>query len=327
MSDKYSISPFVNFRCLDGTVVAVGDEDLVEFEGAEALLLAAFAVPRTCDEAASFLNNHGFDCSGESLSDDVELLQRTGILQPFVSDGDREELQMLGGSSLYSLHVLQRSLGHDGSFLVRGTSPRDGEGQFVPLLPYPVVHWLRGYDLSGRRALLTMTGAFGWWSESFASVNVVKSEDLSAVELSSYSKGNVDVVDAFPEAGGFDLVELSPSESHSEAQARSALKCVSDGGVILLRCPEWSPEALKVLRESDMIEINLAGFQPHSGAPRGCSIFVSAKFDWAYKSAEAAPVPLGGLAKPDNVAAPPRVSLAPSVRNSLRPSLRAPGKS
>ncbi len=330
MSTKYFISPFANIRCLEGSITALGEKDLVEFEGGEALLLAAFAIPRSCEEAAQFLNNHGFDSGADSLKADVELLCSAGVLKDD-SSGDYARLQAVGGGAFYSASVLHQKLGHDASLEIpfekgKIADVRNHEGRPIPEMPYPVAHWLGGYDLSSKSAGVMARDGLGWWSETFADVKVLKGPGISAMQLSSYPKGNITVVDAFPTGGNLDLVELAPIEGEETDLAKLALQCVSDTGAIVLRTPEWQPNALAVLRASDMIEINLAGFQPFADAPRGCSVFISRKFDWKHKNPAAAPIPTGGVAASSDLSKPQRMSLAPSARKSLRPSLRVPKK-
>ncbi len=295
------IAPTVDFRCIEGAIIAAGREQDIELKGAEALLLAAFSSPRTCAQASSYLQEHGFELDEAAIAEMVCVLQSAQVVFEVESDDEycNSGLWRVARATSYAAHVLNERLGFARSFV---TEPRNGDGELMPFYPYAVIHWLKGYDLSSKRALLVTPVPVDWWVEACAHVTIVT--HVADGLPPNLSETNVRLVRNLPEAGPFDVVELyhfGDQRPVSAQDVRKAVELVADNGAIILPVPEWHPEPLCILRSTDMIEVNLAGFRPASEAPKGCSIFLTRQFDWPRKTPNEAPMPVGGLPPPEEL--------------------------
>jgi predicted O-methyltransferase YrrM len=76
--------------------------------------------------------------------------------------------------------------------------------------------------------------------------------------------------------------------------AQSAVRVLKPGGFIILDNSDWFPNAARVLREADLIQVDFHDFRPQHHYRCTTSLFMHATFRPKLKSSRLPLVPIGG---------------------------------
>jgi len=166
--------------------------------------------------------------------------------------------------------------------------PVDGEGRHQPWLTYPVIEHINGLDLRDKDVFEFGAGASTiFWAERAKSVTSVELDsDWWDILRKSVPK-NVELVHEpdgakyarFPltlAPRKFDVVVVDGAQRFESA--KTALRVLAPGGMIVLDNAEWYPNTADVLSNADLIEVRLSGFSPINAFTETSSIFLSRDF-------------------------------------------------
>jgi len=169
----------------------------------------------------------------------------------------------------------------------REERPVDADGRPIPLYIYPTLHYLDGLDWSESDIFEFGAGhSTLWWAERARSVTSAETDDGWARHLRDKLPENTtvvqvaerDLVRSLRDQGkSFDVIIVDCAANRYLAAA-AALECLSPSGVILLDNSEWYPNTADMLRRSDLLEIDFAGFKPTQSSTAVTSLFLRAAF-------------------------------------------------
>lgn len=160
----------------------------------------------------------------------------------------------------------------------------DGEGNHVPWFTYPAIEYLNQIDLSGMRVLEFGSGySTLYWGRRTASVVSVEDSKSWYERMSPRMPANVNyilaptqeqIIEAARKVEGkFDLIVNDGVYRYDCALAtRDKL---ADGGMIILDNSDWCARTCAYYRDTDLIEVDMAGFTPLCEYTMTTSFFLS----------------------------------------------------
>lgn len=190
-------------------------------------------------------------------------------------------------TSLANYRILSQHYGHYRSASEQQSVDRSGNP--IPWYSYPMIEYLRQLDFSQKRVFEYGSGnSTRFWAS--CSQQVVSVEDDAAwfdklrtslppavdYRLLPDKNDYIHAIDTVP--GLFDLISIDGS--HRFACARAARPHLSPAGMIILDNADWFPQTTAFLRSTDLIEIDMAGFNPINGYVTTTSLFLSRQVDF-----------------------------------------------
>lgn len=187
-------------------------------------------------------------------------------------------------SSLNAAKLLWFQYGHVRS--VRSRSSVDADGRPMPWYTYPAIEYLRQLDLSGRTVFEYGSGnSTRFWADRAASVVSVEDDERWCEQLRADLPDNcallfepdlrrfVDSIRQYPE--GFDIIVVDgPARGRTRQKcAAAALEHLKPGGLIILDNSDWLPESAAVLRNADLLQVDMSGFVPIGDHTQTTSFF------------------------------------------------------
>lgn len=210
-------------------------------------------------------------------------------------------------SSFRAACILWFSYGHFQS--VRAGRSLDAAGQPIPWYTYPAIDFLRQLDLSEKTVFEYGAGnSTLFWAARAARVVSVEDDERWSERLKSAVPANctiveepdlqryAQVIDAYPE--GFDIIVVDgPARGGTRLRcARAALTHLKAGGMIILDNSDWLPDSARVLRQGDLLQVDMSGFIPIGDHTQTTSFFFDRQCRFAANGARQ-PVPcVGALA-------------------------------
>lgn len=167
---------------------------------------------------------------------------------------------------------------------LRSESCLDAQGNTVPWFTYPAIEYLNQIDLSGIRVLEFGSGnSTLYWARRAAKVVSVEDSKSWYERMAPKMPSNVEyilaatrdaiVAAAERQAGPFDLIVNDGVYRYDCAVAtRSKL---ADGGMVILDNSDWCARTCAYYRDSDLIEVDMAGFTPLCEYTMTTSFFLS----------------------------------------------------
>jgi hypothetical protein len=171
--------------------------------------------------------------------------------------------------SYRAYRILSADYGHLLSTALMRSVDRAGEP--LPWFTYPAIEFLRQLDLSGKRIFeYGCGGSTVYWSRVAAHVDSVEHVPEFHREISAALPSNCRLVlEQSPEqyinqiaASGqpYDVIVI---DGHSRVRcATIAPQYLAPGGFIILDNADWFFEASALLRDADLIEVDMAGIAP-----------------------------------------------------------------
>lgn len=187
-------------------------------------------------------------------------------------------------SSFRAARILWFSYGHLKS--VRAGRAVDGVGQPIPWYTYPAIDFLRQLDLSEKTVFEYGSGnSTLFWAARAARVVSVEDDERWSERLKNAVPANctilqepdlhryADVIDLYPE--GFDIIVVDgPARGGTRLRcARAALNHLKAGGMIILDNSDWLPDSARVLRQGDLLQVDMSGFIPIGDHTQTTSFF------------------------------------------------------
>jgi len=200
-----------------------------------------------------------------------------------------------------AMNILASALGYQSSMEQRACVL--GDGRAIPMMSYSLVEYLLGLDLSALE-LLELGGGSStrFWASCTRSVvtletspewmNLLKSRPLANVEARLSSSDGI-VNDMKGLGRRFDAIVIDAAANRFQL-ARSALELLRPGGFVVLDNSDWYPNAARVLREADLIEVDFHDFRALHPFRCTTSLFLHREFRPKPKAARLPLPPIGG---------------------------------
>jgi hypothetical protein len=229
-----------------------------------------------------------------------------------------------------------RSLWFDYAHLESGRSSScvDAKGNPVPWYTYPAIEYLKQLDFSRSSVFEYGSGnSTLFWASRAARVVSVEDDPewyrlrapdtprncelILQTDLNDYPR-------AIRQSGmRFDVIVVDGA-----ARGRTRLKCsrealahLREGGMIILDNSDWLPESARILREADLIEVDMTGFGPINRYAWTTSFFLHRAFAFSPRGARQ-PVPGPGAREqnwePPDPTEPPFVECGGDLFGAVR---------
>jgi hypothetical protein len=160
----------------------------------------------------------------------------------------------------------------------------DSSGNYVPWFTYPAIEYLNQLDLTGLRVLEFGSGCSTlYWARRAGSVVSIEDSKSWYEHMTPRLPENVqyihaptqdDIVRAASEAAGpFDII-VNDGVYRYDCALASRPK-LADGGIVILDNADWCTRTSAFYRDSDLIEVDMAGFTPLCAYTMTTSFFLS----------------------------------------------------
>ncbi len=169
----------------------------------------------------------------------------------------------------------------------------DSSGVPLPWYTYPAIEFITQLDFSNKSLFEYGSGnSTLFWSRVCTSVTSVEHNPAWFDIVSASAPANcqlllepdldryVDAIDRFPD--GFDIIVVDGyAEKRTRAKcAQKALAHLKRGGMIILDNADWLPASSMILRQTGLIEVDMAGFGPINHYTWTTSFFLSRDFNF-----------------------------------------------
>lgn len=186
--------------------------------------------------------------------------------------------------------------------------PVDKDGNSIPWYTYPAIEYLKRLDVSDKsvfewgsgnsslfwamraKEVISIESDIKWFN--FVSKNRLSNQKVILLERENEYTGVILSQDKV-----FDIIVIDGI--YRCECSKSAVKCLSEGGLIVLDNSDWCPGATTVLRESGLTQIDFSGFGPANSYAWTTSLFLSRSFFNSFcfnRSLQ----PIGGVAPSEN---------------------------
>ena len=160
----------------------------------------------------------------------------------------------------------------------------DAEGNYLPWFTYPAIEYLNQLDLSDFRVLEFGSGCSTlYWARRTKEVVSIEDSKSWYERMAPRLPDNVryihapthdDIVRAASEVEGpFDIIVNDGIYRYDVAVASRAK--LAEGGLVILDNSDWCTRTSAYYRDSDLIEVDMAGFTPLCGYTMTTSFFLS----------------------------------------------------
>lgn len=227
--------------------------------------------------------------SGESTLEDVK--RSFGVIEA------PEHVVFLASA----LHILASGLGYKAS--AERNIPVLGDGRQIPMMSYSLIEYLLGLDLTSFDVLeLGGGGSTVFWAGIARSVLTLETSADWIAALNARHLPNVEArhcgAEELPKAVAtlerrFDAIVIDCSANRF-ALTQSALTRLNPGGFVLLDNSDWYPNAARLLRDADLIQVDFHDFRPLHSYRCTTSLFLHREFRTKPKAARLPLPPIGG---------------------------------
>jgi hypothetical protein len=200
-----------------------------------------------------------------------------------------------------ALHILASGLGYKTS-AERNTSVL-GDGRPIPMMSYSLVEYLLGLDLTSFEVLeLGGGGSTVFWASIARSVLTLETSADWIAALNARHLANVEARqcngEELPQAvatleRGFDAIIIDCAANRFELTQR-ALARLNPGGFVLLDNSDWYPNAARLLRDADLIQVDFHDFRPLHSYRCTTSLFLHREFRAKPRASRLPLPPIGG---------------------------------
>jgi SAM-dependent methyltransferase len=200
-----------------------------------------------------------------------------------------------------AMNILATGLGYKTSADQRASVL--GDGRPIPMMSYGLVEYLLGLDLGALELLeLGGGGSTPFWASLTRSVLTFETSPDWIQALQARPLPNVEARLAATDTLANDVVGLNrtfdavviDSAANRYRLAKSALRVLRPGGFIILDNSDWFPNAARVLREADLIQVDFHDFRPLHHYRCTTSLFLHRDFRPKPKTARLPLTPIGG---------------------------------
>ena len=178
---------------------------------------------------------------------------------------------------------LWRVYGHARS--VRIGRAVDRAGQPLPWFTYPAIEYLQQLDLSHARVFEYGSGQSTlFWAREAAEVVSVEDNETWYADIRHQLPPHCTYVfepdlhryvETIRRFGLFDVIIVDgPARGRTRLRcAREAVAHLRPGGLVVLDNADWLPESAAVLRDADLLQVDMSGFFPVGGHTQTTSLF------------------------------------------------------
>ena len=213
----------------------------------------------------------------DSMAVALQRLYRSPIAAPMRPALRRLHRSVLSPSHLRKVWRLIRILTVQYGYLrsVAAEAPLDGQQAPLPWYTYPAVEYLKQIDFRGKAVFEYGCGhSTLFWAERAARVVSVEHNPSWYARMKPQLPPHCELrletnpdayADAIRASGTpFDVIVIDGLVTGRTRLkcARAAIPMLRPGGMIVLDNSDWLPESSRVLRESDLIEVDMTGFAP-----------------------------------------------------------------
>jgi SAM-dependent methyltransferase len=177
-----------------------------------------------------------------------------------------------------------------------------GDGEAIPLMSYSLIEYVSGLALQTFDCLELGGGrSTQFWTKRMRRVLTLDTDAALVALLSKGKPANLEVIHVeaakFAEEmgrfGPFDAVIIDAS-ANRVACARSALRILKPGGYVILDNSDWYPNAARVLRDADLIQVDFHDFRPCHAYRCTTSMFLHREFRPKPRTERLPVQPIGG---------------------------------
>ena len=207
--------------------------------------------------------------------------------------------------SLRAARILWHDYGHLAS--VRSQLALDRSGKPLPWYTYPAIEYLRQLDFRSKTVFEYGAGMSTlFWASVARRVVSVEDDERWFENIASRVPPNAAVslesdLAEFPAAihrthEQFDVIVIDgPARGRTRLKCcREALSALRRGGLLILDNSDWLPESARLLREQDLIQVDMTGFAPICGHVQTTSLFFDRCFEIRPLSGRQPEAPIGG---------------------------------
>ena len=160
----------------------------------------------------------------------------------------------------------------------------DKDGNAVPWFTYPAIEYIKQLDLSDKRVLEYGSGfSTIFWAKRTKAVGSIEDDKSWYETLKPQLPANVNyirvenqeeyVAAATKLDGQFDII--INDGIYRTSCAKASRPKLADGGIVIVDNSDWCAEACRFYRDSDLIEVDMAGFTPLNAYTMTTSFFFS----------------------------------------------------
>lgn len=178
--------------------------------------------------------------------------------------------------------------------------PIDKENNPIPWYTYPAIEYLKQLDFTNKTIFEWGSGYSSlFWAKRAKEVvsvesdkkwfNIINKNKFNNLKIIFCEKKDDYIKAIINQNKKFDVIVID-GEYRYEC-AKNAIKCLADGGMIILDNSDWFPKTIEILRSYGLIQIDFNGFGPINNYTWTTSIFLSKNFNFKINQ----PQPIGGL--------------------------------
>ncbi|MGB4400025.1 MAG: class I SAM-dependent methyltransferase [Daejeonella sp.] len=171
-----------------------------------------------------------------------------------------------------------------GQFKTMSRGCIDKNDEFIPWYTYPAIEYIKQIDFSDKSIFEFGSGnsTIFWAKRCKKAVSIEDNKDwyekvtpsLPANVEYKLVPEKTDYVNSINQfAEGFDIIIIDGN--HRYECTVEALKKLNSDGIIILDNSDWHENSAKLLREADLIEVDMSGFGPINGYTWTTSFFLS----------------------------------------------------
>lgn len=200
-----------------------------------------------------------------------------------------------------ALHILASGLGYKAS--AERNTPVLGDGRPIPMMSYSLIEYLLGLDLTAFEVLeLGGGGSTVFWASIARSVLTLETSADWIAALNARHLANVEARHCSGEElpkvvatleRSFDAIIIDCAANRFELTQR-ALARLNPGGFVLLDNSDWYPNAARLLRDADLIQVDFHDFRPLHSYRCTTSLFLHREFRAKPRAARLPLPPIGG---------------------------------
>jgi hypothetical protein len=178
-----------------------------------------------------------------------------------------------------------------------------GDGRPIPMMSYSLVEYLLGLDLSSFE-LLELGGGSStqFWTSVARSVVTLETNPEWLKRVQARPVPNLEARLSTTDTLASDMVGLGrkfdvvviDSAANRYLLAESAREILRPGGFIILDNSDWYPNAARVLRDADLIQVDFHDFRPLHHFRCTSSLFLHREFRPKPRANRLPLVPIGG---------------------------------
>ncbi len=184
-------------------------------------------------------------------------------------------------NSLKNYMILSKEFGH---YKTINNGCIEKNGQLIPWYTYPAIEYIKQLDFFDKTVFEYGSGnSTIFWAKRCLKAVSIEDNSQWYDKMSSQLPANVEYklipdkaeyvasINTFSE--GFDIIIIDGN--HRYECTVEALKKLNSDGIIILDNSDWHEKSARLLRDADLIEVDMAGFGPINGYTWTTSFFLS----------------------------------------------------